>query len=78
MERDAIFGKLEEGTYLYCFHCERAYEYGNFRQIDNLQMCPYENCTGDAVMNAHEWTSIRQAHKDYPEIPELNKVYPLN
>lgn len=85
MHYGEIFEKISEGTYMLCMHCERAYKYGNFRHSMDpvsmdmiLQVCPYEGCDGDAVIDAEEWGSIRDHHPDYPEIPELDKVYPLN
>ena len=84
-ERDEIFGPPPDNAYMYCIHCERTYKPGLYRVIANdgdyLEMCPYEDCDGDAVFDATDWGSVREWHKDdknYPEIPEHGKVYPLN
>ena len=81
-DRDEIFGSLPEGTYMYCIHCERTYKHGEHRIRTNLkeylQMCPYEDCDGDTVMDSKEWETVRGHYKDYPEIPERGTVYPLN
>ncbi len=83
-EREYIFGKVSGNGYLYCMHCERVYKSGNFKHVmtsemdDVLQMCPYEGCTGDAVINAIDWKDVKEHHAEYPEEPELNKIYPLN
>jgi len=85
MDRERIFNGKEYSDYLYCIHCERAYKYGSFREIKDLnfkstvlQLCPYDDCEGDTVLDAKDWKDIREHHPDYPEIPELGKVYPLN
>lgn len=80
LERDRVFERgADEGNYLYCIHCERAYERGYFREVGKLQMCPYADCDGDAVIDAWSWKQV--ADKDnptYPAVPELGRVYPLN
>lgn len=76
--RDKAFEKGEhDGPYLWCLHCERAYERGKWRNNGDLQMCPYVGCNGDAVIDAWDWEAVRQHHPDYPEIPEFGKSYPL-
>jgi hypothetical protein len=83
-DRDQILGALPEGTYMYCIHCERTYKYGEHRIMTDLdlneflQMCPYEDCDGDTVMDSKEWEDIREHHPDYPEVPERGVVYLLN
>lgn len=61
----------------WCLHCERAYPLGSYRQIRDLQMCPYEDCDGDTVMDLWAWQRIREENPQYPEVPELGKVYGL-
>lgn len=86
---EAVKGK-PKSEYMWCLHCERTYKYGEFREVKKkpfvvnhvryepiLQMCPYEDCNGDAVLDAWEWDRIRESHPEYPEIPEKGKVYPL-
>lgn len=79
LERDQIFE--QDGpppAYLYCIHCERAYERGFFRKQDDLQMCPYEGCDGDAVIDAWRWSDIADdQNPSYPEVPVLGKTYPM-
>lgn len=83
MERDIIFGKIEEGTYMHCMHCERIYRYGDHRKVklngkEFLEMCPYNGCDGDAVLDATEWSEVRNHHPEYPETPIKDIIYPLN
>lgn len=78
-EREEIFGKPESG-YLWCLHCQRTYKDDEYRSIVNrdgrlMEMCHYEDCDGDAVIDAWDWAMIRDEH-GYPEIPEKGKVYP--
>ncbi len=80
LERDRLFDRPAAAyTYLYCIHCERAYERGHFRQVRSLQMCPYEGCDGDAVIDAWLWADIAdERNPGYPAVPELGKVYPMD
>lgn len=75
--RDALFEHEGRSAYLWCLHCERTYENGKWRTIDGLQMCPYTDCGGDAVIDAWDWDKIREANPSYPEIPEFGKIYPM-
>ena len=77
LDRDKIFGSERRSDYLWCLHCERAYKHGEFRVARGLQMCPYEDCDGNTVMDGWDWAQIRDAHPEYPEVPEKGKVYPL-
>lgn len=74
-DRQKCLNEKPEPKYLYCTHCERAYKFGEYRQIDSLQLCPYENCSGDTIMDAMNWDQYRIDPQ--PKIPELNKRYPL-
>lgn len=89
-DREEAFGEESRSEYLWCLHCERTYKYGEYRLwkvepfvVDHVryepefQMCPYEDCDGDAVIDAWEWDRIRESHPEYPEIPEKGKVYPM-
>jgi DNA-binding CsgD family transcriptional regulator len=89
LDYEAVSGK-PESEYMWCLHCERTYKYGEFREVKikpfvvnhvryepTFQMCPYEDCDGDAVLDAWEWDRIRESHPEYPEIPEKGKAYPL-
>lgn len=88
-DREQAFGK-PRGKYMWCLHCERTYEYGQFRvervkpfTVDHIryepefEMCPYDDCDGDAVLDAWDWEGIREYHPEYPERPEAGKVYPM-
>lgn len=88
-DRDQAFGK-SGSKYMWCLHCERTYENGQFRTVKikpftvdhvrytpEFEMCPYEDCDGDAVIDAWEWGHIREYHPEYPKTPEQGKVYPL-
>lgn len=86
-DRDDIFGEIPQGTTMWCLHCERTYPHGEFREIkdphpipgedDTLQMCPYEDCDGDVVIDSKEWDWVLEKHPDYPETPKHGEVYPL-
>jgi hypothetical protein len=77
------------GDWVWCLHCERAYQVGEFKinvssQIGHssnnsgeLQLCPYPDCDGDTVIDSWEWESIKEKHPDYPVLPERDKVYPM-
>ena len=76
LDREKAFVEDEKPNYLWCLHCERAYPYGEYRQVDDLQMCPYEGCGGDTVIDAWPWPKLRDAH-GYPDVPEKGERYPL-
>lgn len=67
----------ETSEFLWCLHCTRAYSKGYFRQINDLQMCPYSRCGGDAVIDAWDWGEFRAQVPIHPEVPEIGKEYPL-
>jgi hypothetical protein len=68
---------ISEGAWIWCLHCERCYKAGEYRVVKGLQMCPYDDCNGDTVLDAHAWEGIRSMHLDYPEVPERGKEYPM-
>ena len=74
--REEAFGKEIRSNFLWCLDCERTYERGKWRNKDDLQMCPYLDCDGDAVIDAWDWESLREYHPDYPIQPEFGKRYP--
>lgn len=74
--RDKAFDEEQRSPYLWCMHCERTYERGKWRTKDGYQMCPYVGCSGDAVINAQDWATMRDYHPEYPEVPEFGKRYP--
>lgn len=77
LHRDEIFDEEIRSEFLWCLHCERAYKRGEFRLVNGLQMCPYEDCDGSTVLDGWDWAQIREKHAEYPEIPEKEQVYPL-
>ena len=85
MDRDSIFGETPKGSFMWCMHCERVYLFGSYRtlvtkelgEFGALQMCPFEDCDGDAVIDAKDWDWVRDCNPQYPETPEVGKVYPL-
>jgi sarcosine oxidase delta subunit len=72
-----VFG-TPKGAWVLCVHCERCYQVGEFRVMGELQMCPYPDCDGDAVMDAWRWSHVRENHKGYQRIPVRGVAYPLN
>ncbi len=75
--RDLAFDEIECSGHLWCLHCERTYEREKWRNKDGLQMCPYLDCDGDAVIDAWDWATIREHHREYPEFPEFGTRYPM-
>jgi hypothetical protein len=71
------FGR-SEGSWVLCIHCERAYQVGQFRLIDDLEYCPYPGCNGDTFFDSFEWEIVKKAHPEYPDVPDKEKVYRLN
>lgn len=76
-DREKAFLDGGDSEYLWCLHCERAYKNGEYRQEGDLQMCPYDDCSGDTVIDAWDWETFAIQHHGYPEVPEIGKVYPL-
>ena len=76
LDRDAVLD-AEPAHQLWCLHCERTYIRGEYRPIGGLQMCPYADCDGDVVIDAWEWSTVREQHPSYPENPVEGVVYPL-
>lgn len=71
---------FELGDWVWCLHCERCYQVGEFRlEEDFYQMCPYEGCDGSTVLDGWPWEHVRVGcdHLEYPEEPERGVVYPL-
>ncbi|MBA7691012.1 hypothetical protein ES703_99550 [subsurface metagenome] len=78
MHREKIFvDAVPKSGYLWCLHCERAYEYGKYRLKGWFQMCPYSGCDGDTVLDAWQWECLREIHPEYPVVPEMEVVYKL-
>ncbi len=71
---------------VWCLHCERAYEDGDFRLWKDpngyewtkpLRLCPYEGCNGGVFIDGWDWDTVRGYNGGYPEVPERDLVYPL-
>lgn len=78
MDRDEMFDTSNESDYLWCLHCERAYNKKDHRNVDGLELCAYEGCNGDTVLDARDWKKVREGREEeYPEIPVAGKIYPL-
>ena len=77
LDRDKMFADGGSTNYLWCLHCERAYQRGKFRRGGGLQMCPYPGCDGDTVMDGWDWAKLQGAHPNYPDVPVDGVRYPL-
>lgn len=86
-DRNRIFPEEPTSEYLWCVHCERAYKRGDYRKVllsrsqvvpdkEYLEMCPYDGCDGDTVIDAWNWKDVRSGN-GYPKVPLLGIVYPL-
>ena len=78
-DRAKIFGDIAE-PYFWCLHCERTYPKDQFRKDAKrgLDLCHYQDCSGDAVLDAWAWSRVREGREDrYPEHPEKGVRYPL-
>lgn len=84
LERSRVFGLDEDEfgnalpppRYFWCAHCARTYARGEYRVVGDLQMCPYAECGGDALIDAWNWDLVRR-DTDYPMHPVEGVVYPL-
>jgi hypothetical protein len=77
-DRLAVFDNDETpDTWLWCLHCERCYQLKDMRQVGEYQLCHYEDCDGDTVMDGWNYDEFREtAHPEWPEIPQMDVVYP--
>lgn len=85
-DRLEIFDEHETpDTWLWCLHCERCYQLKDTRVVkhpalkgETLQLCHYNDCTGDTVMDAWNWDEFRaKVDRELPELPTRGVVYPL-
>ena len=76
LDREETFGP-DKCAFMWCLHCERAYERHEFRLVGDLQMCPYPDCNGDTVIDAWPWDKVRAGNDSYPARPKIGKPYPL-
>ena len=66
-----------DGTWQWCLHCERTYRAGEHREVGGIEMCPYEGCSGDTVVDPWPWKRILAIHPGYPKEPERGEIYAL-
>ena len=74
--RDEGFDEEIRSPHLWCLHCERTYDRGKWRVVGQYQMCPYADCSGDAVLDAFDWAIVRDGHPEYPDVPVAGTRYP--
>jgi len=77
MDRERILGE-KPGGFLWCLHCGRTYRWGEYREINGLEMCPYDGCDGNTVFDGWRWEEVREGSPDYPKTPKRGHVYELN
>lgn len=76
LDREKVFTEDPKPKHLWCMHCGRVYEYGKFRLVKGLQMCPYPDCDGDTVVDSWAWDDFRASAPDlYPEVPVIGEIY---
>lgn len=72
LDRFQVFEE-DPDAYYWCGHCERTYSVGMVRLSSDLQLCPYDDCDGDTVVDARPWREVRS--ESMPEIPEWGVEY---
>ncbi len=75
VEKRNVHNANENSVFLWCLHCGRTYRRGECRVVKGLQMCPYDGCDGDTVLDAVPWGAMRSAWPAYPVIPERGRRY---
>lgn len=75
-DRSRIFGGVDP-EFAWCLHCERAYRFEDRRFVGGYEMCAYDDCDGDAVMDAWDWERAREWHDFYPKVPSHGATYPM-
>lgn len=63
------FKEFQPGDWVWCLHCERCYQVGEFRLDGDYQMCPYDGCSGSTVLDGMKWRGALP--------PERGRVYPI-
>jgi len=66
----------EAAEFRWCFHCERAFQYGDSRDDSDTPACPYVGCE-DTRAEPWTWLRVRGLNPDYPGQPTHGVVYPL-
>jgi hypothetical protein len=61
---------------MWCFHCERAFQYGEPREGKDKPTCPYVGCE-DTRAEPWDWFRVRGMNPEYPGQPTQGVVYPL-
>jgi len=74
MDCERIYLDEKPCAFLWCLHRGRDYRWGEYREINGLQMCPYEGCDGDTVMDGWEWGEVRDGHADYSKTPKAGQL----
>lgn len=69
--------EIKPGEWVWCLHCERCYQAGEFRRDYLYKLCPYPGCDGDTFGDQWRWAQIRWNHAEYPCVPERGVVYPM-
>ena len=75
--REAIMEHLGPG-WVWCLHCERVYRREEVRwdSENEVYLCAYEDCDGDALLDAWDYEERRVAC-GWPEVPEKGVTYSL-
>jgi hypothetical protein len=73
---DDASARLREPGFLWCIHCERAYQHGDPREGEALPACPYQGCEG-SLAEPWAWAKVRRLNPAYPPQPTHGIVYPL-
>jgi hypothetical protein len=64
--------------WVWCLHCERVYRREEVRwdSENEVYLCAYEDCDGDALLDAWDYEERRVAC-GWPEVPQKGVVYRL-
>lgn len=64
-------------TWLWCLHCQRAYQIKDATFQCGIAMCAYPGCDGDVIFDGWDWQAFGDdSGHGYPAIPEKGKLYP--
>ena len=75
--REMIMEHLGPG-WVWCLGCQRAYRREEVRwdSENGIYMCAYEDCDGDALVDARSYEE-RRVQCGWPEVPQRGIIYPL-
>jgi hypothetical protein len=62
--------------FMWCVHCERAFQYGQARDEPGTPTCPYVGCEKNHA-EPWDWVRVHRLNPDYPRLPTPGVVYPL-